>query len=158
MKKAAELLRTRGFKVGGVVSKEIRERGNRIGFSIEDFMTHDEGILAHVGSSNGPRLGKYTVNLRDLDVMGAGAIRTAIQVADVILVDELGPMELHSHRFIESVEAALSSQKHVLGTIHKRANHPLVIAVKSRYTILEVTNENRDELPLQILQRIIRRK
>jgi nucleoside-triphosphatase len=160
VKRAAELLAAGGFKVGGMMSKEIRESGSRTGFGIEDFITHEEGMLAKVGSSEGPQVGKYTVNLHDLDDLGARAIQRAIEAADVILVDELGPMELHSHRFIESVEAALSSQKHVLGTIHKRATHPLVMTVKSKpeYTILEVTPKNRAELPAQIFERITRRK
>jgi len=160
LKRAAELLEARGFKVGGMVSKEIRERGSRTGFGIEDFTTHREGTLAQVGSGDGPRVGKYTVNLHDLDEVGAGAIHTAVEASDVILVDELGPMELHSRRFIESVELALSSRKHVLGTIHKRANHPVVMAVKSNteFTILEVLAENRSELPTQIFRRITRTK
>ena len=132
--------------------------GRRVGFGIEDFITHQEGTLAVVGSGDGPRLGKYAVNLHDLDEVGVKAIRTAVEAADVILIDELGPMELHSRNFIESVEAALGTQKHVLGTIHKRTNHPLVLAVKlnPKYTVLEVTPENRGELPAQILSKIIR--
>jgi nucleoside-triphosphatase len=156
-KRAAELLEVRGFKVGGMVSKEIRESGSRKGFGIEDFTTHEEGLLADVGSSNGPHVGRYTVNIHDLNELGVRAILKAVEAADVILVDELGPMELHSPRFIESVETALSSRKHVLGTIHKRTNHPLVMAVKSRYTVLEVTLANRGELPTQIVNRITRR-
>jgi len=160
VKRAAEMLKVRGFKVGGMVSEETRERGNRTGFSIEDFATHREGALAQVGLGEGPRVGKYIVNLHDLDEVGAGAILTAIDVADLILVDELGPMELYSHRFIKSVELALSSKKHVLGTIHKRTNHPVVMAVKlnPECAILEVTAENRSELPAQILERITRTK
>jgi nucleoside-triphosphatase len=158
LKRTAELLELHGFKVGGMVSKEIRERTIRTGFSIEDFTTHEEGTLAEVKHTNGPRVGKYTVNLRDLDAIGTRAIRTAVAAADVILIDELGPMELHSHGFIESVQTALTSQKHVLGTIHKHANHTLVMRVKSspECTILEVTSENRGELPEQILRRITR--
>jgi len=156
VKRTADLLAGRGFKVGGMTSKEIRERGNRTGFSIEDSMTHEEGVLATVRSSGGPHVGRYVVNLQDLESVGAGAIQRATETADVILVDELGPMELNSQRFIESVEAALNSQKHVLGTIHKRSNHALVTKVKSnpKYTILEVTFGNRDELPAQILRRV----
>jgi nucleoside-triphosphatase len=158
MKRTAELLQVKGFKVGGLVTKEIRDNGIRTGFSIEDLATHEEGILASVGSRDGPRVGKYTVNLRDLNEIGARAIRMAVDAADLVLIDELGPMELHSHHFIEAVETALGSSKHVLGTIHKRANHPLLREVKSspKFTVLEVTLENRDQMPDQILARIAR--
>lgn len=160
VKKTAELLVARGFKVGGMMSKEMREKGSRKGFFIEDYMTHEEGVLAAVGFNEGPRVGKYTINLRDLSTIGAGAIQRSIDVADVILVDEIGPMELHSIPFIESVKAALSSQRHVLGTIHKRTKHPLVTAVKStpQYTLIEVTLQNRDALPAEILRTISRRE
>jgi len=159
LKRTAELLEVHGFKVGGMVTQEIREKGVRRGFSIQNFATHEEGVLAGTGSNDGPRVGRYNVNLHDLDEVGAAAIRAAIEDADVVLIDELGPMELHSHRFIESVEAALSSKRDLVGTIHKRTNHPLVMAVKSNpaYTILEVTPENRDQLPAQIVDRITRR-
>jgi nucleoside-triphosphatase len=160
VKRVAELLMTHGFKVGGMISKEIREKESRKGFRIEDFITHEEGILAEIGSKDGPRVGKYTVNMQDLEEIGSRSIRRAIEIADVVLVDELGPMELNSHAFIESVEAALSSQKHVLGTIHQRTNHPFVVNVKSspQNTILKVTPENRAGLPSQILERITIRR
>ena len=156
MKKTAELLVARGFKVGGMTSKEVRERGMRKGFCVEDFITHEEGILAEVGLADGPRVGKYLVNLQDLDAIGVRAIQRATEAADVILIDELGPMELHSDRFIGSVREALSSSKHVLATIHKRTKHPFVTAVKSNpaFTIFEVTTDNREELPVHIVEKI----
>jgi len=160
VKKAAELLTARGLKVGGMMSGEIREKGNRRGFGIEDYMTHAEGVLARVGAFDGPHVGKYTVNLIDLDFIGAGAIQRSTATADVVLVDEIGPMELHSNQFIESVKAALGSQKHVVATIHKRTKHPLVVAMKSNpeHSLVEVTFENRDHLPSEIVKAITRDK
>jgi len=157
LRKTAELLEARGLKVGGMASKEIRGIGSRTGFSVENLATQEKGVLAEVGSRAGPHVGKYTVNLHDLEIIGVTAIQTAIQVADVVLIDELGPMELHSQRFVESVVDALNSQKHVLGTIHKHANHPLVMKVRSNLesVILEVTSKNRDELPDKILTAIV---
>jgi len=156
VKKTAELLVARGIKVGGMTSKELRGERSRKGFCVQDFKTHEEGILASVGLVDGPRLGRYVVNLHDLDTIGVGAIQRSIETADVVLVDEIGPMELHSDLFIESVRAALSSSKHVLATIHKRTRHPFVMAVKSNpeFTIFEVTVENREELPVHIVESI----
>jgi nucleoside-triphosphatase len=140
-----------------MVTEEIREGKTRTGFYVENIITHERGILAMVGSGEGPRIGKYTVSLRDFEAVGVKAIQAAIEDADVMVVDELGPMELNSGRFIESVEEALNSRKHIVGTIHKRATHPLVMAVKSNanFTIVEVTAENRGELPPQIIDRIL---
>jgi nucleoside-triphosphatase len=153
----ADLLVSAGLRIGGMLTNEVREKGTRVGFHVEDVATHERGVLAELGRNEGPRVGKYHVNINDLERIGAGAIRTAIEMADVVIVDELGPMELHSRFFIEWVRSALSSPKHVLGTIHRRATNPLVLEVKTnpRFTIIEVTAENRGNLPAEIAQRII---
>jgi len=159
-RKAAKLLSLRGLKVGGMVTNEIRERGNRLGFSVEDLTTGERGTLAFSSRGQGPRVGRYVVNIPDLERIGAGSIERAVTDADLIVIDELGPMELHSTRFVTSTDAALNSPKHILATIHKRANHPLILRVKSNpaCVILEVTRENREELPGQLAKRIMESK
>jgi nucleoside-triphosphatase len=156
IKKISETLVAHGRKVGGVISGEIRERNVRVGFNLEDILTHDTGILAHVSQRDGPTVGKYRVNLADIDRIAVSAIKHAIDNADVILVDELGPMELHSAPFIRAVEMALATPKHFVGTIHKRASHYLVAAIKSNpaYEIHEVTPNNRNELAKFITEKI----
>jgi nucleoside-triphosphatase len=48
-------------------------------------------------------LGKYRVRLDDLDQIGAQAVENALN-SDLIIVDEIGPMELSSGRFVIAVE------------------------------------------------------
>jgi len=38
--KTHQMLTAQGWKMGGVVSGELRERGVRVGFSLEDLSTH----------------------------------------------------------------------------------------------------------------------
>ena len=106
IRKISEILTVKGMKPGGVISGEIRRSGLRIGFSLEDLMTQERGILAHVDQKEGPRVGKYRVNLPDIQRVGVSAIRRAMTDADVIIVDELGPMELYSIAFISAIEMA----------------------------------------------------
>lgn len=138
------------------MSGEIREQGIRVGFSLEDINTREVGTLAHVNWGKGPRLGKYCINLDDIQRIAVGAIKHAIGEADVIVVDELGPMELHSSPFILAIEMALATPTPIIGTIHKRASHHLVAAIKANKAneILEVTYETRDNLPRSLVQRI----
>lgn len=154
--KIHQLLTAEGRKVGGVVSGELREKGVRVGFSLEDLSTHETGTLAHIAQKDGPTVGKYRVNLADIQRIAVTAIKHAILEANVIMVDELGPMELNSIPFILAVEMALATPKHFVGTIHKRASHYLVGAIKSNpaYQILEVTKNNRNELPETVTERI----
>jgi len=154
--KTHQMLTAQGWKVGGVVSGELRERGVRVGFSLEDLSTHETGTLAHIAQRDGPTLGKYHVSLADIQRIAVTAIKHATLEADVIIVDELGPMELNSLPFILAVETALATPKHFVGTIHKRASHCLVTAIRSNpaYQILEVTENNRNELPKTVTERI----
>jgi len=157
MKRVAESLTLCGLKIGGVMSIENRDAGRRTGFSLEDLMTHETGMLAGIGFDSGPRVGRYTVDILDLDRIGAQAVQRATKEAEVILIDELGPMELYSSRFIEAVRVALRTQKHLLATVHKRANHALIVEVRANpaHALVEVTGANRDELPAQIIERIM---
>jgi nucleoside-triphosphatase len=158
IKEVIRSLKAEGIAVGGMLTSDIHEGGRRIGFSIEDISTGEKGILAHVHlhqSSPEVKVGKYTVNLTDLDAIGAHSINNALTQSEpsIIIIDEIGPMELKSRRFIDAVEAAMSSDKHLLVSVHQRSEHGLVRRIRSTFEILEVTAENRDELAVVIMDK-----
>ncbi len=157
--KAAEQLKEKGYKLGGMISREIREKDNRVGFEIQDCATGKKGRLAHIHQLNGPKMGRYRVNLIDLNTIGVKAIVDAIRDADIVLIDEIGPMELFSKDFIDAVQKAANNPKPILGTIHYRARHPLVRQMKARddVKVFELTLENRNQLPVTIVDRIVKR-
>ncbi len=144
--KAAEELRAKGYRVGGMISKEVRKEGRRVGFEIANFETDVRGWLAHVEQRTGPQVGKYKVNLNDLDSIGANAVLEASKNADVILIDEIGPMELFSQTFRKAVNEALSSSKLVLAVIHHNARDPIIESIKRRddvfMAIVDLANRN----------------
>lgn len=146
--RAVEELKSKDYKVGGMLSREVREKGVRIGFEIIDFHSGRRGWLAHVNQPVGPKIGKYRVNLNDLEITGVGSIRDATRNAQIIIVDEIGPMELFSQAFRDAVVEAMNSSKPLLGTIHFRPRDPLVNLIKNRddAEITEVTHENRAHL------------
>ncbi|HSQ53334.1 MAG TPA: nucleoside-triphosphatase, partial [Acidobacteriota bacterium] len=84
-------LKNRKYDVGGMVCREVREAGVRVGFEIIDLSTGARGWLAHVNQPTGPKIGKYRVNMIDLEVIGVGAVLDAVQKADILAVDEIGP-------------------------------------------------------------------
>jgi nucleoside-triphosphatase len=157
IKEVIRSLKAEGIAVGGMLTSDIHdEGGRRVGFSIEDISTGEKGILAHVHlHQSGPKVGKYTVNLTDLDAIGAHSINNALAQSEprIIIVDEIGPMELKSRRFIDAVETAMISDKHLIVSVHQRSEHGLVRRIRSTFEILEVTAENRDELAAVIIDR-----
>ncbi len=154
--RAVEGLKSKGYKIGGMLSREVREKGVRIGFEIIDFYSGQRGWLAHVNQPVGPKVSKYRVNLNDLDIIGAGSIRNAVENAQIIIIDEIGPMELFSRAFREAVVEAMNSGKPLLGTIHFKARDPLINLIRSRddAEIIEVTHENRAHLHNILIEKI----
>jgi len=154
---AAEGLRAKGYTVGGMISREVREKGERIGFEIIDFKTGEKGWLAHVNQPSGPQVGKYKVRLEDLDTIGVKAIQTAARETDVVIIDEIGPMELFSQAFKQSVREAVDSCKLVLGVIHHSARDSTIESIRKRddAEIVEVTFENRSSLHNVLIQKTL---
>lgn len=145
--RVSEALKSQGWRIGGVITQEVRERGRRVGFKIMALDTGEEGILAWEGS-HGPKVGRYAVNLRDLDEIGVKAVERAINNADLIIIDEIGAMELKSRKFEEVVEKALRSDKHLLAVVHRRLTKRY-----SRYGMLYIlTRENRERVLSKILE------
>jgi len=137
--------------VAGFWCEEIRERGGRVGFSIET-ISGKRGLLAHVAIKQGPRVGKYRVNIYDIDTIVVPELAFARETGRIIIIDEIASMELHSRQFRDEVSRCLDT-KRVVGTIQGR-RHPVLDEIRSRADVsfFELTISNRDELPLQVLK------
>jgi nucleoside-triphosphatase len=149
VKRVMANLEEAGLRAGGIYCPEIRSGEQRLGFEVIDLFTGRKGILSHVLQRSGPRIGKYRVNLEDLARIGVHAINIAVEEADYIVIDEVGPMELQGRDFQLALVKALESDKPVLGILHWRMQHPLIDRIKAMHgvSIHEVTRENRDSLP-----------
>ena len=148
-----------GRSTGGMICSDITERagregysrGRRVGFELLDLQTRVKGVLAHT-RGDGPRVGKYRVNLHDLDRIGVSAILSAIGT-DLIVIDEIAPMELTSQRFIRAVEEALASDRDMLVVLHQRSAHPLAERIRAEFDLIAVTLDNRDVIAGEIAGR-----
>ena len=138
-------------KIGGFYTREIRENNIRVGFSIDTFdgLT---GILSHINFKEDPRVGKYGVDLKSFEEIGVYELRRSLLNSDVILIDEIGKMELFSESFKKMLIRCLDSDKPVIATIMSRS-HPSVDEIKKRddVEIVSVTQNNRND----ILNRLI---
>jgi nucleoside-triphosphatase len=155
--KTVEALKERGYSVGGMVSREVREGGVRVGFEIVDVNSSRRGWLAHVNQKAGPQVGKYRVNIRDLEDIGASTIVDAIESCGIVAIDEIGPMELFSGKFKEAARKALESRKVVLVVVHWKAQDRLILAAKNREDAdsVIVTVENRERLPEVLAEKVV---
>lgn len=137
---------------GGFYTEEIRQRGGRVGFKIVT-LAGEEGMLAHVTFNTTQRVGKYGLDLRVLETIGTEAICTAVRARQLVVIDEIGPMEIRSPVFCDVVKDVLDSPESsgILGTITARW-FPFTNAIKKRndITLIEVRPNNRDQLALEL--------
>ena len=138
------------------MTSEKRISGQRVGFRIRDLLTDDEGELASVTGRLGPRVGRHRVNLNDLSSVGGRALERAAKEADLIVIDEIGPMELTSSDFRRSLRVCITSGKPILAVVHERMNDPLIEELKgmSGEATVVVGLENRDSLVPEITRRV----
>jgi nucleoside-triphosphatase len=155
--KVVALLKEKGLRVGGIYCPEIRVNDVRVGFEIIDLLTGNRGTLSHVDQDNGPRVGKYRVNIHDLSNIGVKGLNSAIREADYIVIDEIGPMELQGEDFQEAVKNIVEGTKPVLGIIHWKMDHQLIDRIKARRDVrmVEVTLKNRETIPRIIAEEIL---
>ena len=156
--KIVNALKAEGCTVGGMISREIREGGTRMGFEILDLNSGRRGWLAHINQKNGPQLGKYRVNIQDLNSIGAEAVLAAVENCDVIAIDEIGPMELFSAKFKEATRKALESHKPVVAIVHWKAHDALISEARKREDaeLITVTPENREKLSEAIVKKALK--
>ncbi|MCS7216672.1 MAG: NTPase [Candidatus Bipolaricaulota bacterium] len=141
------------LRAGGMITEEIRKCGYRVGFLLRDVATGREGLLAHRHHCDGPEFGKYRLCLRDLEEIGAAAIERALEEAELIVIDEVGPMELKSPRFIAAVEKALACPKPLLVTVHRASNHHLAYRIRHEVDhLVRLTQSNREAKIQEVIQ------
>lgn len=135
-------------EAGGFLTREIRdEKGLRLGFRIVT-LEGRSATLSHVGVSSRVRVGRYGVDLQALDRVAVAALEEALRTKRLVVIDEIGKMEMASEAFRRAVLAALDSPRTVLASIHAH-RHPFSDAIKARRDVrlVELTPANRNELP-----------
>ena len=140
-----------GERAGGFTSTEIRGQGGRLGFAIRT-LDGREGVLAHVNHKSRHRIGRYRVNVRDIDAVAVPALDDAMREGKIVIIDEIARMELFSEVFCRAVSFALDSPCPVLATIQMRRD-PFLDAIRERedVRIITVTPENRKQLVSELL-------
>jgi len=138
-------------KAGGFYTEEIRSQGVRQGFRLVTLDGQDT-ILAHVNIHTPYRVSRYGVDIGNLDRVGVSALHHAAQQCDLVVIDEIGKMELFSAKFSEAVLQIIDSGKRVLGTIMFSPN-PRADAIKRKpqVNLVTVTRANHQEVLEELL-------
>ena len=139
--------------ITGFFTREIKEKGKRVGFSINT-LDGREGILAHQNIKGKFRVGKYGVNLKDIETIAVHSMIPA-KKEEIIVIDEIGKMECFSSLFKETLIKVLNLPNWTIGSIAQKGD-PFIQSIKERddVRVIKITEQNRDILVDQILNSI----
>ena len=146
------LVETLSQQAGGFYTEEIRGPGGRKGFRL---VTLDgrETVMAHVDlrGQKRPCVSRYGVDVGAIERVGVDALRRAMQAGQIVIVDEIGKMELFCGPFKDSVLQAIGGPCAVVATVMAKPN-PWVDSLKVMpgVTTWEVTAKNRDQIPARV--------
>ena len=135
-----------GFKAAGFVTEEIREGSLRKGFMVRD-LRGSEAVLAHVDFRGEYRVGKYGVDVEAFEKVALQALRKARGEADLLVVDEIGRMELASASFRSTLLEFLDMHVPLVATVHAgRDAFSASLRERDDVVLYRVGPSNRDHL------------
>jgi len=149
-----EELAASGIAIGGFLTREIREGGERVGFNVEQ-IGGSTALLAHVKLAGGPAVGRYKVNVLAFETLALHAIEQTAEHGRIAIIDELGQMELFSDAFVSAFNRLLGNAIPLVATIDAR-QHPVTDAIKQLpgIDLLEVRQDNADVLLTYLISRL----
>lgn len=155
IKKACDILKSQSVNIQGFYTQESRERGQRTGFSVIT-LDGETAPLATVQTDDVPRgrqytVGKYNVCLQSFENTALPTLQIKGTDNRVLVIDEIGKMEMFSQSFIRAVRQAVDNKTlTIIATIPvpKGKPLPLVEEIRSRQDveIFTINKENRDRI------------
>lgn len=148
------ILSLSGRPAFGFYTEEVRTGETRTGFLLKT-LNGAERLLAHINFKGRHRVCKYGV---DLEAMRPGIreIEQGLNEGGLIVIDEIGKMELFSAEFREVVLKALDSKCDLLATMGI-IKDPFIRKIKERgdVEILTLSRENYIKVKASILGNIL---
>jgi nucleoside-triphosphatase len=107
-----------GSSVGGILSPAIEKQGQRVGSNALDLLTGREVPFVRLSRNRsfqgGETVGHYTIS-RDGIIFACDAIKRAVESrCGLVVIDEVGPLELGGKGLMPAVELALASAVNAL--------------------------------------------
>ncbi|XP_008485077.1 cancer-related nucleoside-triphosphatase [Diaphorina citri] len=156
--KAYQSLLSSGVKMEGFYTEEVRAGSQRSGFDVVLLNGGQRGPLARVTSTvAGPKVGKYTVDLKSFESLVLPILSPErLNSCQVLILDEIGKMELFSKPFESAVHKVFQSPQVILATVPTRGSS-LVEKLKFQAgpNLIRVHPGNRDTLVEEIKKKLM---
>jgi nucleoside-triphosphatase len=120
----------KGRNVGGTLTPEIRRDSERWGFKVLDIKSGKEAVFASI-EMKPAAVSRYGLDMEAFEKIAVPALEFGIGSADIVAIDEIGNMEVHSERFKQLVSRALDAKK-VIAAVSFKSKDEFIEKVKSR--------------------------
>jgi len=153
-RKLIEIALNQGFTCGGILT----DKATSSSLIVEDISSGKTETFASTDNVyDGPRTPKYSFNPRGID-FGLQAIAKGVS-ADILVVDEFGHLELRGEGFARALDIIKAGKiKNCILVIRTELLPAFLPLLPPNPLIFEATLENRDQLPEEIANKIIKRK
>jgi nucleoside-triphosphatase len=131
---------------GGFYTEEIRVQGARTGFQLVT-LDGQHVLFAHTDVKSAIRVGRFGICLDSLEAVGITVLYKMMETNKLIVIDEIGLMQVHSEQFKRAVLDVLKSPLPLLGTISLQP-HPWLDQMKQQETVrlYELMHDNYDDV------------
>ena len=144
----------KNYKIYGFITPEVRQNNKRKGFDVEDIYSKKKFPLARVDPHNTKfKLGKYSIFINEFEAYLDMALNIEKDIIDLLIIDEIGKMELFSKKFQDLIKKFFQSEVSIMATIGQKVRHPIkdfILRIQNT-TLLVLNRENREE----VFQRVI---
>lgn len=146
VKKIAEAFKKNDKGVFGFYTEELREKGERVGFRVKG-LAGEEEIMAHIDFLTPYRVSKYKVDLARFEKIALPELEKGLKENGVVVIDEIGKMELFSERFKVLVLELFKSERAIIATIPLVPLPFITNLIKiPRVKVIDITLTNRERL------------
>ena len=158
VKKVAEALAKQGgLALRGFITEEVLDgRGQRQGFDIVTLPDGKRGVLSRKDGKKGqPKTGKYSVDVESINQLAVPTLRPASS-DEIIVIDEIGRMELHSAPFRKAVQKLMADKSRVFGAVtapiygHRVAFCDELTSQEENVSVFRIKASNRDAVSTQV--------
>ncbi|HYF79929.1 MAG TPA: nucleoside-triphosphatase [Symbiobacteriaceae bacterium] len=139
---------------GMMVAELLGPDGRRCGFEVQvvwqsaggGLRVVDRQVLAEAAPAPGARVGRYALRPEAL-TLAVQALDAAMHEGGLVIVDEVGPLQITSPAFRDAVLRCLDGPTSLLATV-AQSEDPFLALLKARpgVRVMEVTRQNRGHL------------
>ena len=155
-KAVARIKQDQDIKISGFLTHDIRNAdGERVGFETETIDKKKKGELA-VKQSNG----SYKLNHITIDEIVIPEILNGLENSDIIVIDEIGPIQLQNPDFQKSINLLLSKRDVSILGIVALEGHSYLSKIYNHYRtgLINVSESNRESLVERLVSEFSLRK